>query len=103
MEVQSGLLAQADKQLISVVVHNLLSNAWKYTRPIKHPKVEVGSRKEAGRVVFFATDNSVGFDMAYAEKLFGAFQRPHSESEFEGTGIGLATVARIVRMHGGSV
>lgn len=103
VDVQSGLRAEADLQLVSVLLQNLLSNAWKYTRPAESAEVRVGVRKEAGRSVFFVADNGVGFDMAYAAKLFGAFQRLHSESEFEGTGIGLATVARIVRLHGGSI
>ena len=101
--VQPDMVTQGDKQLLTVVLENLLSNAWKYTRPVAKAEVQVGSCREAGRTAFFVADNGVGFDMAYAAKLFGAFQRLHSESEFEGTGIGLATVARIVRMHGGNV
>ncbi len=103
VDVQSGLRDEADKQLVSVVLQNLLSNAWKYTQPVDAATIRVGGREESGRRVFFVTDNGVGFDMAHAAKLFGAFQRLHSESEFEGTGIGLATVARIVRLHGGSI
>lgn len=103
VDVQPDMLVQADKQLMHVVLQNLLSNAWKYTRPVAQPKIEVGCRQEASRTVYFVKDNGVGFDMDYAANLFGAFQRLHSESEFEGTGIGLATVARVVRMHGGSV
>jgi light-regulated signal transduction histidine kinase (bacteriophytochrome) len=78
----------------------LIGNAWKFTRNTPSPRIEVG-RLEDGE--FFVRDNGAGFDMAYQNKLFGAFQRLHSTDEYEGTGIGLATVARIVHRHGGSI
>jgi PAS domain S-box-containing protein len=101
-----GLVAQADPRLMRIVMENLLRNAWKFTG--KHPRarIEVGvlSPSHPGEeVVFFVRDDGAGFDMAYADKIFGPFQRLHRETEFEGTGIGLATVQRIVHRHGGRV
>jgi signal transduction histidine kinase len=103
LKVAEGLVAQADGQLLNVVLENLLRNAWKFTRIRGVAHIEFGSLQQDGTRVFFLRDDGVGFDMAYAEKLFGAFQRLHSAKEFEGTGIGLATVARIIRRHGGKV
>jgi signal transduction histidine kinase len=100
---QSGLTALGDARLIDVALTNLLENAWKFSGPRPTARIEFGRLGTAGENVFFVHDNGVGFDMAYAHKLFGAFQRLHRASEFSGTGIGLATVKRIVLRHGGRV
>ena len=95
--------AWADLGLTKVALENLLGNAWKFTSREPKARIEFGVREEGGRTVFFVRDNGAGFDQAYADRLFGAFQRLHGQEEFEGTGIGLATVARIVHRHGGRV
>lgn len=92
-----------DRGLMKQAFVNLLSNALKYTRPRDPAVIEVGQMNYNGEQVIFVRDNGVGFDMQYADKLFGVFQRLHSASEFEGSGIGLATVERIVRKHGGRI
>jgi light-regulated signal transduction histidine kinase (bacteriophytochrome) len=101
--VQPGLTAQGDARLLDIVLSNLLGNAWKFSGGRPLARVEVGRAEVDGRSAFFVRDNGVGFDMAYAQKMFGAFQRMHKTSEFPGTGIGLATVQRIVQRHGGRV
>jgi PAS domain S-box-containing protein len=101
--VDEGLVTMGDFRLLTAVFDNLLGNAWKFTSKCAHPRVEVGRRTEDGHAVFFVRDNGAGFEQAYVHKLFGAFQRLHGASEFEGSGIGLATVQRIVRRHGGGV
>ena len=100
--VEPGLSATADSRLVEILLENLMGNAWKFSSQKQEPTVRVGRLDGQGRV-FYVRDNGAGFDMAYADKLFGAFQRLHSEAEFEGTGIGLATVQRIVNRHGGRV
>jgi DNA-binding response OmpR family regulator len=98
--VADGLRADCDGRLLAIVFENLLGNAWKFTRHRSDATIDVGA---AGEGVFFVRDNGAGFDMAYASKLFGMFQRLHSAKEFEGTGIGLATVSRVIRRHGGRI
>jgi len=95
--------AQCDARLIEQVLINLLSNAAKYSRPRAQALIEVGAVEMNGNTAIFVRDNGVGFNMKYADKLFGVFQRLHRAEEFEGTGIGLATVQRIINRHGGRV
>ena len=104
LQVETGLLAQGDPRLLKQVLDNLLCNAWKFTAKQACSCITVGQQKgSAGEAVYFVRDNGAGFDMAHAQKLFGAFQRLHTEAEFVGTGIGLATVQRIIARHGGRV
>jgi len=103
IEVESGLVANADLQLLRIVMTNLLGNAWKYTGQRERAVIEVASENHEGEDVFVVRDNGCGFDMRFVGKLFQPFQRLHAAEEFEGTGVGLATVARIVRRHGGRV
>jgi len=100
-DIQSLPDVRGDFSLLKQVWANLLSNAIKYTRPRDLARIEIGSRRESGELEFHVRDNGAGFDMKYAEKLFGVFQRLHRAEEFEGTGIGLANVRRIVARHGG--
>jgi light-regulated signal transduction histidine kinase (bacteriophytochrome) len=101
--VADDLSAKGDAQLVRLALQNLLANAWKFTTCRKDPCIEVGSTEHDGEEMFFVGDNGAGFDMKYADKLFTAFQRLHPAAQFEGTGIGLAIVARVVRRHGGRV
>ena len=102
-EITPGLKARADPSLIHVVLDNLLGNAWKYSGKVAHARIGFGAINKDGQQVFFVSDNGAGFDMKYADQLFVPFQRLHRADEFEGTGIGLATVQRIIRRHGGRV
>jgi PAS domain S-box-containing protein len=101
--IAPNLLAQGDPRLLGVVLENLLNNAWKYTSKQERAQIEFGKKQEGDETIYFIRDNGAGFDMAYADKLFGAFQRLHTVSEFPGTGIGLATVQRILQRHGGRI
>jgi PAS domain S-box-containing protein len=102
--IEDGMTAPGDRVLLDSVLQNLLSNAWKFTSKTPNARIEVQSGSRAdGQLTFQVRDNGAGFDMRYASKLFGAFERLHTSAEFEGTGIGLATVQRIVRRHGGDV
>ncbi len=101
--IEPNLRASADSHLLTIVFENLLGNAWKFTGKKEQAQVDVGQTSIDGERAFFVRDNGAGFNEAYKGKLFGAFQRLHAESEFEGTGIGLATVKRIITRHGGLV
>ncbi len=101
--IQEEVTAECDEPLLRIVLQNLLRNAWKFTSRSPAPRVEFGSLDEGTPRACFVRDNGAGFDMAYANKLFGAFQRLHRAEEFEGNGIGLALVQRIVQRHGGRV
>jgi len=101
--IQPGLTAQGDASLMEIALNNLLDNALKFSSGRSRPVIEFGQVEEEGRKVFFVRDNGVGFDMAYAHRLFGVFQRLHRSSEFPGTGIGLASVQRIINRHGGLI
>jgi light-regulated signal transduction histidine kinase (bacteriophytochrome) len=99
--VSAGLAAQVDKMLARTLIDNLVGNAWKFTRKVAAPRIEVGATEWEGGRAFYVRDNGAGFDMRYAGKLFSPFQRLHGASEFPGTGIGLATCRRIVDRHRG--
>lgn len=101
--IGEGLVASGDERLLRVALENLLANAWKFTGKREDPRIEFGMVQRNGQPTFYVRDNGVGFDMAYADRLFGAFQRLHEKGEFPGTGIGLATVQRIVHRHGGRI
>jgi light-regulated signal transduction histidine kinase (bacteriophytochrome) len=102
-QIAKGIAATGDKRLTRILLVNLLNNAWKFTSTTASPKVEVGTETVDGESRIFVRDNGVGFDMIYAHRLFGAFQRLHSQSDFAGAGIGLATARRIVNRHGGRI
>jgi light-regulated signal transduction histidine kinase (bacteriophytochrome) len=102
--IEPGLVAQGDARLLQILLMNLLNNAWKFSAKHPHPHVEFGGLSaDFPEPVYFVRDNGQGFDMAFANKLFGPFQRLHSAAEFPGNGIGLATVQRITHRHGGKV
>ena len=103
IQIDDALLTHGDKRLLRILLVNLLGNAWKFTSKRDGAEIEFRQEEKDGQTVYFVRDNGVGFDMTFVGKLFGAFQRLHSVEEFEGTGIGLATVARVVNRHGGRV
>ena len=103
VEVAESMNVRGDRLLLEVVLENLLGNAWKFTRKKEGAHIEVGVDATKTPPVYFVRDDGAGFDMAYADKLFGVFQRLHGQDAFPGTGIGLATVQRIVRRHGGRI
>jgi PAS domain S-box-containing protein len=101
--IGKDLAAVGDSRLLAAVLDNLLGNAWKFTRDQSRARIEFSSAEREGQRAFMVRDNGAGFDMAFASKLFGVFQRLHTQAEFEGTGIGLATVQRIIARHGGQI
>ncbi len=103
LTIQASLVAQGDPALMRIVLENLLDNAWKYSSKVSQPNIVFGCTRQDGHTIFFVRDNGAGFDMAYVNKLFGAFQRLHRNEEFAGTGVGLATVKRVIHRHGGEV
>jgi light-regulated signal transduction histidine kinase (bacteriophytochrome) len=102
-EIEPGIVVRGDRELLAIALQNLLDNAWKFTGKIDEGVIRVGMRQEEGKPVCFVSDNGAGFDMAYASRLFGAFQRLHHEVDFPGTGVGLAIVQRVMRRHGWSL
>ncbi|HEX9840828.1 MAG TPA: ATP-binding protein, partial [Anaerolineales bacterium] len=102
-DIAQNLNARGDPHLLQIVLENLMNNALKFTSKREQANIEFGSKHENAETIYFVRDNGAGLDMAYASKLFGAFQRLHAMTEFPGTGIGLATVQRIIHRHGGRV
>ncbi|MDT8999320.1 ATP-binding protein [Paucibacter sp. APW11] len=103
VSIQPHLVVHGDPVLLRMVLENLLGNAWKYSAKCAHARISFESVQRAGAAVFVVSDNGAGFDMRFADRLFGVFQRLHSASEFQGTGVGLASVRRIVHRHGGEI
>ena len=103
VHVAEGMTTSGDKRMLRILLANLITNAWKFSSLEAEPKIEVGNEIVDGEPRMFVRDNGVGFDMIYAHRLFGAFQRLHSQSDFPGAGIGLATARRIVNRHGGRI
>lgn len=101
--VQPGMIVHGDRRLLSDMLVNLLGNAWKFTSKTPHPRVDVGQISSGSMATLYIRDNGAGFDMAYEQKLFKPFQRLHGPAEFDGSGVGLATVARIIERHGGRI
>jgi len=103
ISIAAELEAQGDRKLLHIMLDNLIGNAWKYTSKTAQAKIEFGVTKQQNQSVYYVKDNGIGFDMKYSNKLFGVFQRLHKVDDYEGTGIGLATVQRIIHRHGGKV
>jgi PAS domain S-box-containing protein len=103
VSIQKDIIIDGDRHLLEIALTNLIDNAWKFTGKTKNARIEFGTLLKDGKPVIFIRDNGVGFDMAYVDKLFGAFQRLHTTAEFPGTGIGLVTVQRVIHRHGGKV
>ena len=99
--VGENVIGHGDSRLLRVVLENLLGNAWKFTMNKPQARIELGVSRQDGARVYFVRDDGPGFDMTYVDKLFGTFQRLHAASEFPGTGVGLASVRRIIQRHGG--
>jgi light-regulated signal transduction histidine kinase (bacteriophytochrome) len=103
VKLRPGVIVNGDGQLLRIALENLLENAWKFTARQPGARIEFGLTQVAGEPTYFVRDNGAGFDMAYVDRLFGPFQRLHLANEFPGSGIGLATVQRIIHRHGGKV
>ncbi len=103
LSIRDNLIANGDSRLLAVALDNLLGNAWKFTRHSSQADIEVGCEWQGNRCIFFVRDNGAGFNMAYHDQLFQPFQRLHAAEEFEGNGVGLATVQRIIHRHGGEI
>ncbi|SPE60215.1 Multi-sensor signal transduction histidine kinase [Verrucomicrobia bacterium] len=103
LSIAPQVVVEADASLMRVALENLLSNAWKFTGRVEHARIEFGATVKESESVYYVRDNGAGFDMAFAGRLFGAFQRLHPATEFKGTGVGLATVQRIIHRHGGRI
>ena len=103
VRVRPGVIVKGDGRLLMIALENLLQNAWKFTGPSPEPVIEFGSGQRDGELAYFVKDNGVGFDMGYASRLFGPFQRLHRSAEFPGSGIGLATAQRVIHRHGGRI
>jgi light-regulated signal transduction histidine kinase (bacteriophytochrome) len=103
VSIDEDLTVMGDKQLLRLALENLIGNAWKFTSKKSNTKIEIGKTKKKDKDAFYVRDNGAGFDMKYADKLFVPFQRLHSDQEFEGIGIGLGIVSRIIHRHGGEI
>jgi light-regulated signal transduction histidine kinase (bacteriophytochrome) len=101
--ITANLVVEGDRQLLRVVLENLIGNAWKFSSKLPYVRIEFGLQPHPTEQVYFVRDHGAGFDTQYADKLFGAFQRLHGADEFPGSGVGLASVQRIVRRHGGRI
>ncbi len=103
VHIDEGMIAYADRRLVTLVLENLIRNAWKYTADVARARIEIGARTEAGATVYFVKDNGAGFAMEDAERIFAPFQRAHSEQRYPGAGIGLSIVRRALERHGGEI